>query len=81
MMRLIYVFFHFSNGRQGRSNRKEQDSVAQVRPMYVRNDFFFKNALGAAYNQVRFIVQNLRYMDEKESLVNVGYSTAAGERQ
>ena len=29
--------------------------------MYGWNDFFFKNVLGAAYNQVRFIVRNLRY--------------------
>ena len=26
------------------------------------NDFSFKNVLGAAYNQVRFIVRNLRYI-------------------
>ena len=29
--------------------------------MYGWNDFYFKNLLGAAYNQVRFIVRNLRY--------------------
>ena len=33
----------------------------QVWPMYVRNDFSFTNVLGAAFNQVRFIVRNLRY--------------------
>ena len=31
--------------------------------MYGWNDFSFKNVLGAAYNQVRFIVRNLRYMN------------------
>ena len=62
MMQLIYAFFHFSNGRQERSNRKEWDITAyrKVRPMYVWNDFSFKHVLGAAYNQVRFIVRNLR---------------------
>ena len=30
--------------------------------MYGWNDFSFKNVLGAAYNQVRFIVWNLRYI-------------------
>ena len=31
--------------------------------MYVWNDFSFKNVLGAGYNQVHFIVRNLRYTD------------------
>ena len=30
--------------------------------MYGWNDFSFKNVLGAAYNQVRFLVWNLRYI-------------------
>ena len=30
--------------------------------MYGWNDFSFKNVLGAAYNQVRFIDRNLRYL-------------------
>ena len=30
--------------------------------MYGWNNFSFKNVLGAAYNQVRFIVRNLRYI-------------------
>ena len=30
--------------------------------MYGWNDFSFKNVLGAAYNQVRFIVRNLLYI-------------------
>ena len=38
----------------------KRKGVRQVRPMYVQNDFSFKNVLGAAYNQVRFIVRNLR---------------------
>ena len=38
--------------------------------MYGWNDFFFKNVLGAAYNQVRFIVRNLRYMEEADLLPN-----------
>ena len=35
-------------------------AYSQVRLMYGWNDFSFKNVLGAAYNQVRFIVRNLR---------------------
>ena len=30
--------------------------------MYGWNGFFYKNVLSAAYNQVRFIVRNLRYI-------------------
>ena len=53
---------------RGTQTEKSEDSAAytQVRPMYVRNDFSFKNVLGAAYNRVRFIVWNLRYVSTQK---------------
>ena len=65
MMRLIYVFFQGALKQKGvrqaeYNNIPAHAAYIQVRPMYVWNDFSFKNVLGAAYNQVHFIVQNLR---------------------
>ena len=36
--------------------------------MYGWNDFSLKNVLGAAYNQVHFIVRNLRYLPQMTAL-------------